>query len=327
MKGYLLNAAKGDMSIVNSLLELKDFKTFAPFVKRLRSMALDYSNVIPRPGSAAYKSFSAFAGAFQRRFRNRRCTVFDVLRALAETSLQWGFSISPLIADLEGLNKAMSTAADRIDKIYGRSGQRRLIRFKRYIPAFMYPSSEVTVRNGLYERHNNPYPEGVPGLVDESTRMTYPRAVLHGQMEMTQHAPDLARVQAALLGLLDELGANLNPSIVWNAIPYSFLIDWVAGVSDFLDQFKIENVRPVTVIHRCCYSLNVVRLTVRSVRYCVDGPWDSGWRTAAVVKEEAYRRFSDNLSWVPIGTSGLSKREVVLATSLVTVKWPKRRKR
>lgn len=39
---------------------------------------------------------------------------------------------------------------------------------------------------------------------------------------------------------LDTLGVELNPRIIWDAIPYSFVVDWFLGVGRYLDQFRVD---------------------------------------------------------------------------------------
>jgi hypothetical protein len=43
-----------------------------------------------------------------------------------------------------------------------------------------------------------------------------------------------------LSGLLDTLGFELNPRIIWEAVPFTFVIDWFFGVGTFLQRLKID---------------------------------------------------------------------------------------
>lgn len=326
MRAYLLNQAKPEASLVNSILELRDVMRITGAVGRVRQLAENYSRVIPPVVGQRWLHLKSYAQAFQRRYRNKRCTYRDVLRAISELYLTWGFAISPMIADLEAIENAIVTTSERIDKIYRRSGQRRLVRYKRDLPPYDFPVWDADRMASLYSRHNNTYPEGVQGTVMERINMAYSSAVLHGQMEYTQWAPDLERRQGFLYGLLDQVGINVNPAIIWNGIPYSFIIDWVINVGKTLDSLKLELLRPVTVVHRCCYSFTLKRLTRRRVRY--DTLIDSGWRPSSTVVETSYRRYTDNLGWVaPLATSSLSTREIMLGAALGHIKWPRRRKR
>jgi hypothetical protein len=46
---------------------------------------------------------------------------------------------------------------------------------------------------------------------------------------------------------LDTLGVRLDPGIVWDAIPFSFVVDWVVDVSAFLHSFARNNY-PIRVV-------------------------------------------------------------------------------
>ncbi len=43
-----------------------------------------------------------------------------------------------------------------------------------------------------------------------------------------------------LRGLLDSLGFELNPRIIWDALPFTFVIDWFFGVGSFLDRYRVD---------------------------------------------------------------------------------------
>lgn len=45
---------------------------------------------------------------------------------------------------------------------------------------------------------------------------------------------------------LDTLGLNLSPTVIWNAIPYSFVVDWFANVGDCLKQYDSNWLSPYT---------------------------------------------------------------------------------
>jgi len=53
-------------------------------------------------------------------------------------------------------------------------------------------------------------------------------------------------------GFLDSIGFQGNASIIWNAIPYTFVIDWFFGVGRWLNSLRSDNLKiPATVIGFC----------------------------------------------------------------------------
>jgi hypothetical protein len=52
-----------------------------------------------------------------------------------------------------------------------------------------------------------------------------------------------------LRGLLDSLGFELNPRIIWDALPFTFVIDWFFGVGSWLDRYRIDALElPITLV-------------------------------------------------------------------------------
>jgi hypothetical protein len=54
--------------------------------------------------------------------------------------------------------------------------------------------------------------------------------------------------------LLDTLGVRLDPAIIWNAIPFSFVIDWIVDVSSFLASFARDNYPIEVSVLDFCHS-------------------------------------------------------------------------
>jgi hypothetical protein len=123
-----------------------------------------------------------------------------------------------------------------------------------------------------------------------------------------------------MLAMLDALGVNLNPAIIWNAIPWSFVVDWVVGVGRWLDQFKSRNLEPVCLIHRYLYSVRIQRSTMcfSNILPTTLGhsPWGGNY-LAAQHTEIAYRRSPGMPDlYRAIETSGLNPKEFSLGSAL-----------
>lgn len=50
----------------------------------------------------------------------------------------------------------------------------------------------------------------------------------------------MGSLDKVLRGLLDSLGFELNPRIIWDALPFTFVIDWFFGVGSFLDRYRVD---------------------------------------------------------------------------------------
>jgi hypothetical protein len=144
-------------------------------------------------------------------------------------------------------------------------------------------------------------------------RVTYDVRKFHATMVYSYTLPTIMGPYRELLGLLDGLGINLNPAIIWNAIPWSFVVDWFIGISRWLNQFQVRNIEPVVQIHGFCYSLHakrVVQTTVSSTAYAGQ---------VMAISEEAYER-NVGLDQAAITsafrTSGLNPKEFSLSAAL-----------
>jgi len=47
-------------------------------------------------------------------------------------------------------------------------------------------------------------------------------------------------LEKLLRGTLDSLGFELNPKILWDAVPFSFVVDWFVNIGQYLERFKSD---------------------------------------------------------------------------------------
>jgi hypothetical protein len=59
----------------------------------------------------------------------------------------------------------------------------------------------------------------------------------------------VSEIDENIRGLMDTLGVELDPRIAWDAIPFSFVLDWFLGVGDWLHQFRVDALQlPIDLI-------------------------------------------------------------------------------
>lgn len=63
--------------------------------------------------------------------------------------------------------------------------------------------------------------------------------------------PELVNLGAAM----DWLGLNMNPAILWDLVPFSFVVDYFVGIGDWLERFKRSNLNLTFSVLDACYSL------------------------------------------------------------------------
>jgi hypothetical protein len=294
----MLPSIKPELSLINSFIELKDFRT------------------LPRTLTGIGKYL------FQR-----GKTLRQLFRTGSDSYLQMQFNILPLLSDISGLHAALLRTSSRINDLISRQGrvQRRHFAYvwDELLPDTYYP-------NG---RGYRIMPGIVPGLLDAAdtvvSRMVVNSAsIFHAEIEYNYNYTGYQAAHAQLFGLLDALGVQPNPAIIWNAIPWSFVVDWVFGVSRWLDQYKYSNMEPMTNIRSYLWSITRKRsvyITCRNAPMQQEPPWWNWWyqgypslgNTLPGTHESAYRREVGLPSISSILSSGLSLKEFSLGAALV----------
>lgn len=67
--------------------------------------------------------------------------------------------------------------------------------------------------------------------------------------------PDLPPWLAKVYSLMDSLGVNLNPGILWDATRLSFVVDWFLNVGRFLDRLQVPNISPSVSVIACYHTV------------------------------------------------------------------------
>jgi len=178
-----------------------------------------------------------------------------------------------------------------------------------------------------------PYEYGceVPcGVATKATRYVYTDvSTFHAEIEYDYNFTRYQTEHAQLLGLLDAFGVNLNAAIIWNAIPWSFVVDWVVNVSSWLNDRRVLNMEPVINIHNYLWSWTARRRIVvyREVSHNtiyhdiggIEHTTEPGV-PMPVVTETLYKRVVEMPTSGSIASSGLSLKEFSLGAALVTVR-------
>jgi len=308
----ILPQVKSELSLLNTLYELKDFKT------------------LPR-------TLSRISGLNLRATTSRRVqTLRDMLRArvganaraVADSHLQWQFNILPLLSDIAGIRAAMLRTQRRVNDLVTRQGRVN----KRH---FVVPLTELSDSDTTFLDHtvtSGPVPvaphsvgffryqSGADLKYKHRRQVMQTSSKFHVEIEYNYNYSDYQTANAQFSGLLDALGVNFNPQIIWNAIPWSFVVDWVLGVSRFLGQFSVGNLNPVINIRRALWS--VVR--TRRILLTLQGEGSVPLQRPAfydtpvsLLYEQAYRREVYAITNNSISSSGLNIKEFSLGAALV----------
>lgn len=307
----MLPGIRPRMSLVNSVYELKDFKSMA---RGLLSASKTFKRMLTHSANLKLDAKTRLRRILQREalsFQDRSYTLKRIVRGAADGYLQWMFALAPLVRDIDSVRESIKRVPVQVAQLLDREGKDSN-RHWRFSLSDTYASKTESYESGAL-------PYGVKNRFVYKRYTNYVSPCLNVSLAYTYKLRDWERQEAALRGYLDALGVQVNPAILWNALPWSFVVDWVFGVSQWLDQFKIRNIEPQTYIQRCCASVHVQRMVRTTYQSIPDPAFGCGTNEIPVcqVDEEAYYRFP---CWPDIvrsiTESGLSSTEFSLAAAL-----------
>lgn len=313
----IMPGIKAQMSLMNSVYELKDFKSYFKAIRK------------------KYQRFRFLTAHLPKRFWGRQ-TLGDLYtgwkRFLAETKsltpgsltyqtakqasgyfLEWKFNLSSVIRDVFSAKKALASFEKDLNRFITNEGRVRVGHWGTSVESV--PSSQ---RETAYSIGPPMYPPLSVGSSIEATSSAV-ETLFHAEVRYNYNMTDYEREHARALAYLDAFGVNLNPAIIWNAMKFTFVIDWFIGVSQFLDQFKVRNLEPRVNILGALWSALHTRTTdwtkVHTAAY--EGVQFTHSVSMPRVSEEGYLR----RLWMPgissLLASGLNVSEFTLGAALV----------
>lgn len=299
---HLLPGMKPNLSLVNSILELKDLHSIVGTCSHLKDSIL---RLVGKSNAPTH------------------LTLRELARRQGDTYLQYKFNIAPMISDVQGIFKSFKRYQALANRLVSQSAK-ALTRHhsvtlneipsengKPELGGLSRTTLRLTVDPGFYDVYSTP-----------RRTATYGPSKFHVEMQYDYRYTEFQRQHAALFSVMDSLGVNFNPAIVWNAIPWSFVVDWVVNVSSFLAQFRTNNMEPVINIRRCLWSIK----RSRSIACSFDVQGHIGI-PASSVEETTYCRVPYMVTTDSIKSSGLSLTEVSLGAALVSTRRPRHKTR
>jgi len=313
---------KSELSVLNAVYELKDFKHLVlradKVLKQIASMGL------PKVFKGTLKELAnVFSKARESKpFKHR------IAGSAASIYLQWKFAVAPLIQDIQSTWAAVSKTEEILRRFLNNAEKRRIGHFSKTYRE--YDDYDIVEPPSARER---PQPNAgiLYAFLSGWTRyVSHSASKFHVEVEYSYYLPHLVAAHARLFAYLDRFGLNLNPAIIWNAIPYTFLLDWVVGVSRFLDGLKIGFTDPVVCIHQYLWSITRERKIAGTVSYPSFGSMTPVYQKYGLpyCVETAYRRETRMpVKSLFVSTSGLSPVEISLGAALLVSRRARKRSR
>lgn len=288
---------QSDVSTPNFLLELREVKLIPRQVLRILGQFRSLTTVV----RLALAAISGGVGSQPDKVYKKH---LNGLKAASGAVLLSEFGVRPLVSDLSSLGKVLRSARIEANRLRENCGKTLKSHARFWVPV---PGTTTAT-----------YDEAKPycSTYRRKRTVTWTKSWYSATLEYSYELPPNVRANLDTLVLLDTLGVNLNPRIVWDAIPWSFAIDWIVKVGQFLDQFSVQLSRPVLTIHRFCHSYEAKREIVRT---CTINPYLASNLETEVAREdeEYYLRTPYRPAYYSaLQLSGISTREFVLAGAL-----------
>jgi hypothetical protein len=145
------------------------------------------------------------------------------VKALANLTLLWDFAIAPLVDDLTKLSNIALTTMKRLERVQALNGRTTRVHFQRVFPNLV-PALPPSCQSGR-------------GLV---TTLVAAETVFRATCNLQVDLEDVDGPIGFMRALVGTLGLNNPAGIVWNALPFSFILDWLFRFGDFLNLHKVQ---------------------------------------------------------------------------------------
>lgn len=299
----MLPKIKAELSLVNSILELKDLR------RSLGHLAKSFkSNWHMIRNSAGWRQLV-------KKYSERallNMSTRKLVQKLAGGYLEYSFNVKPLVSDIRGVISALSQTSKRINDLISRSGRRQ----KRHFVWTWQEYSQLTEPevSGAYWDWRYLHQTLQSGFYQRT--VSYQPTVFHAEVEYNYDYTPYQIENAQTLAKLDALGVNINPAIIWNALPWSFVVDWVLSIGPYLESMGVQNMEPKINIHRYLWSIRRERRITVTCGYRGNHGLGTTMGQLPAVVQVAYRRQPDSPSVSLLETSGLSLKELSLGAAL-----------
>jgi len=240
MEAMLPTFSEGGESLVNFVLELGEVKSlFTTWLPRLRKVQKairrrQLINTLKQEGKWVEP----------KRVRPKKpIPVKATAKELAGYHLNVSFGWLPFISDVQRIYGALDNFRKKVRKLQESANKPIRKHYSRTIDIATLPP-DVTL------------------LTDSDG--TWDRKVLwvikpkyHATLDFIYALPDMSDPTNQAKAFMDSLGVQGNPSIIWNAIPFSFVADWFVDVGGWLNRLRADNLRIPATVTGFCHSIKM----------------------------------------------------------------------
>jgi hypothetical protein len=229
---------------------------------------------------------------------------------VASANLAWQFAIKPTISDAQKIAGLIDSYSTRLSKLIENAGKRKVAHYTR--PIDNYITLPVYGLNAL---PLNLWGCTVHTLERRRDWLSRPR--YRASMLYTYDAGALQGQLGKLRGLIHALGVDRVGSVLWEALPFSFVVDWFVNIGDMIGSVEDQILDPLPiVIHDFSHSLKY------GWRISLRWNWDGKILTDIAYRDyEYYERRRDIPSlWDSLSVQTPNANQVGLGLSLIVLK-------
>lgn len=229
-----------------------------------------------------------------------------IMGSSARADLTWEFGLRPLIDDIVTIHNSVKRVKQDLNRLV--SNQNRVLR--------SHWSSNVSVGN-LPKTIVKTWGVGnQPSMSDETGQFIVSAYVLQAKytasLKYTYTIRPAAASNLQLTAFLDAygIGGFGDPQMLWNALPFSFVVDYFAHVGNFLHQFSDRGIQPSVNILDASHSYTLKY--TRQLDCKISGAYGTGYTSTEHVRNYSFyqreRPASNQVSQIVL--RGFSKRNV-----------------
>lgn len=272
-------------------VDLIEWRETLNLLKALRPKLKSLTNLLRE--ATNYKAWLSYARSLE--ISIREMTFKDV----ANYHLAYNFGVKPLVSDIMALFESLSGLQEKVAWLRKNQGKPVKVRFSKDLSKSYAPSGGVIYDDSieqdvLYIRHY-------------SCKYRAHALIVYDTQKLND-------AELALRVLCRQVGLDAGLGMLWETIPYSFLVDWVFRVGEWLDQFDSHVTLPYTFLD-VGWSVSIVE--DRCLTYYYKYPHKESFMTAYGARRTRYYRepgIPASLSSVQTGLPGAE--QLVLAMSL-----------
>jgi len=155
--------------------------------------------------------------------------------------LNVSFGWLPFISDCQRIYNSVSDFRKKVLKLQKDSKIPQKRHYRRWLDTVSLPLGSQLFNDGVNKVNRE---------IDWVERPQYCATV-----DYVYVLPDMSDPLNQAKAFLDSIGFQLDAGIVWNAMPYSFVIDWFFNVGDWIHKFRVDNLKIPATVTGFCHSL------------------------------------------------------------------------